>query len=52
MKAPDAPLGTRTSPAQCSSHPPPRVQTFGVDNEIEKQTELVAVCEERGIKLR
>jgi len=28
------------------------VQTFGVDNEIEKQTELVAVCEERGIKLR
>ena len=51
LKARDAPLATRPSPAQCYSNAhraSPRVQKLGVGK---KQPELVAVCEERGIKL-
>ena len=51
LKARDAPpCHTRPSPAQCSDRASPRVQTLYVDNR--KQPELVAVCKERGIKLR
>ncbi|EOD15523.1 hypothetical protein EMIHUDRAFT_245788 [Emiliania huxleyi CCMP1516] len=52
LKARDAPLATRPSPAQCSSHLP-RVQKLvvAVVYSNEEQPELKAVCEERGIEL-
>ena len=54
LKARDAPLATRHSPAQSNAHrTTPRVQTLVVyeGSTNEEQPELVAVCEERGIEL-
>ena len=54
LKARDAPLATRPSPAQSNAHrTSPRVQTLVVyeGSTNEEQPELVAVCEERGIDL-
>ena len=49
LEARDAPLATRPSPAPNAHRTSPRVQLLTVDNE--EQPELVAVCEERGIRL-
>ena len=49
MKARDAPPSPHAPPPPNAHRTSPRVQNLYVDNK--KQTELVAVCEERGITL-